>query len=109
MSSVDPFLDIGQWFVANFSNILAAIIYVILGYTIYRLVARQITRLRDQQRLSGHLTYTIDRLIKWLAALIVISAIFSQFGITIGAISGILAVVGGTIPHHYIDTGPGRR
>ena len=97
MSSVDPFLDLGQWLVANVSNILATMIYVILGYVIYRLIARQITRLRDQQRLSSHLTYTIDRLIKWLAALIVISAIFSQFGITIGAISGILAVVGGTI------------
>jgi small-conductance mechanosensitive channel len=97
LSSVDPFLDIGQWLLANVSNILAAVIYVILGYTIYRLIARQIMRLREQQRLSSHLMYTIDRIIKWVAALIVASAVFSQFGITIGAISGILAVVGGTI------------
>ena len=97
MRSVDSFLDLGQWLIVNVSNILAAIIYVILGYTIYRLIARQITRLRDQQRLSSHLTYTIDRLIKWLAVLIVISAILNQFGVSIGAISGILAVVGGTV------------
>jgi small-conductance mechanosensitive channel len=97
LSSIDPFLDLGQWLVANVGNILAAVIYVILGYTIYCLIARQIARLRDQQRLSSHLTYTIDRIIKWVAALVVTSAIMSQFGITLGAISGILAVVGGTI------------
>jgi small-conductance mechanosensitive channel len=97
LSTFDPFLDLGQWLVANVGNILAAVIYVILGYTIYRLIARQIARLRDQQHMSSHLTYTIDRIIKWVAALIVASAVMSQFGITLGAISGILAVVGGTI------------
>jgi len=28
MSSTDPFLDIGQWLVANVSNILATMTYV---------------------------------------------------------------------------------
>ncbi len=97
MNLLDFLNAIGEWVLGNFDKILFPAVFIILGYVIYKVIAREISRLRRQKKLEEHLSYTLNRLIKWIIALAVLSAILAQFGATIGIISGLLTVLGGTI------------
>lgn len=97
MSVVDLLSELGAWVVANLSSIGFSAVMAILGYVVYRVVSRQIAKLREQGTLSRHLAYTLDRIVKWGTALLVVSGIMSQFGVTFAVISGFLAIVGGTV------------
>ncbi len=87
----------GEWILANLDKILFPIITIIIGYIVYKVVAREITRLKAQKRLEDHLAYTFHRVIKWSVALIILSAILAQLGVTLGLVSGLLTILGGTI------------
>lgn len=88
---------LGEWILSNIDKILISVISIIVGYVIYRLIARQVTRLKEQKKLDEHFAYTLNRFVKWAAALAVLSAILTSFGVTLGAISGVLTILGGTI------------
>lgn len=81
----------------NFQNFLLSIITVIIGFFIYKIVSRQITKLKERKVLEEHLSFTLSRISKWVTALLVFSAILAQFGVTLGMISGLLTLLGGTI------------
>jgi len=92
------YLDaLGEWILSNLHNILLSVIAVVVGYLILKATTKQILRLKDEGRLEQHLAYTLNRIAKWIIALAVLSVILSQFGITLGVISGLLTVLGGTI------------
>jgi small conductance mechanosensitive channel len=97
MNLLDYFSSIGEWVLSNFGNLVFTVIVIIVGYVLYKLVAKQIARLRDEKKLEEGLSYTLTRISKWVAILIVLSAVLAQFGVTIGVISGLLTVLGGTI------------
>lgn len=97
MSFVDYVNALGEWTLSNLTNILVSLFVVVVGYVIYRIVDRQIIRLREQKRLDEGLAYNLGRLSKWVAGLAVFSAVLGQFGFTIGVVSGLLTVLGGTI------------
>ena len=63
----------------------------------YKLLTRQITRLKDQQKLEENIAFTLRRIFQWIAGLAVIVVIIAQFGIEVGLIAGLLALAGGTI------------
>lgn len=88
---------IGEWISSNFYPVFFSIVAVIVGYGLYKFITRQITRLKDQKRLEEHLTFTLNRMTKWVILLAVLSVVLSQFGVTLGVISGLLTVLGGTI------------
>ncbi len=88
---------IGEWVLSNIDNVLFSIVAVIVGYVLYKVIAREIARLKEQKRLEEHLAYTVNRVIKWVVVLVVLSAILASFGVTLGVISGLLTVLGGTI------------
>jgi len=94
---LDLFKTIGDWALANFSNIVFSLLTILLGYVIIRLVAREIKSLRNQNRLEQHAAYTVNRIFKWIIFVAVFSVILAQFGITLGEVSGLLTVLGGTI------------
>ncbi len=67
------------------------------GYAIYRVLSREIRNLSYKERLQKHLALTLIRIVKWLSALIVFSAILAQWGVTLGTIMTIATIFGGTI------------
>jgi len=101
MSLLDYLWDsinaLGEWAVANLDKVFFSVVAVIVGYILYKVIASEITRLKNQKKLEQHLAYTLNRIIKWIIVLIVISAILAAFGVTLGIISGLLTLLGGTI------------
>ncbi|HER54311.1 MAG TPA: mechanosensitive ion channel [Candidatus Bathyarchaeota archaeon] len=97
MNPLDFFSGIGDWAVANFSNIVFSFLTVVVGYVIIKLVAREIKSLRSQNRLEQHAAYTMNRILKWIVFVAVFSVILAQFGVTLGEVTGLLTVLGGTI------------
>lgn len=78
-------------------KILISIIAAIVIYVVYRFLARQITRLKEQKRLEEDIAFTLRRVLQWLAILIIMAVVFAQFGIEVGIIAGLLVLAGGTI------------
>lgn len=97
MNPLDFFDAVGEWSLSNLDNIFFSILTIIAGYIIVKLVAREINSLRTQNRLEQHAAYTMNRILKWIVFLIVLSVILAQFGIELGTISGLLTLFGGTI------------
>jgi small conductance mechanosensitive channel len=97
MNPLDFLNGIGEWGVANLPNIVFSFLTIIVGYIVIKLVAREIKSLRNQNRLEQHAAYTLNRLLKWIIFVAVFSVILAQFGITLGTVSGLLTVLGGTI------------
>ena len=97
MNPLDFFDALGEWSILNLRNIFFAILTIIVGYIVVRLVAREINSLRTQNRLEQHAAYTMSRILKWIVFMIVFSIILAQFGIELGTISGLLTLFGGTI------------
>lgn len=78
-------------------KILISVIAVIVIYVVYRFLARQIARLKEQEKLEEDIAFTLRRVLQWLVILIIMAVVFAQFGIEIGIIAGLLVLAGGTI------------
>ena len=92
------FLDaIGEWCLANLPNIVFSFVAIVVGYIIIKIVAREIKSLRNQKKLEEHAAYTLNRILRWVTFVAVFSIILAQFGITLGLVSGLLMILGGTI------------
>ena len=94
MSELEPIKNIVELLSSNLNNILFTIISIMLGYFVYRIISRQINKLKNIQE---HVMYTFDKIFKWLIILIVFSVILGQFGITLGTVSGLVALLGSTV------------
>jgi len=81
----------------NLDRIVFSLLAILLGYIVYRIVDRQIASLREGERLDRHIAYALRRVWQFVTIFVVLSAILAQFGITIGMISGLLALLGGTV------------
>ena len=97
MSLLDYINALGEWVLSNLDKVLFSVVAVVVGYVLYKVISREITRLRNQKRLEEHLAYTLNRIVKWVVVLVVLSALLAQFGVTLGVISGLLTLLGGTI------------
>jgi len=78
-------------------KILISVIAVIVIYVVYRFLARQIARLKKQEKLEEDIAFTLRRVLQWLVILIIMAVVFAQFGIEVGIIAGLLVLAGGTI------------
>lgn len=87
----------GDWVLANLDKLVLSVVTFVVIYVIYRISVREIRSLRAQQKLEEHLTYTLIRIVKWVSAFVIISTVLAAWGVTLGVISGILALFGGTI------------
>jgi len=97
MSVVDPIRELLDWVLLNVDHIVFSVVAVVVGYVIYKIIARQITRLKDLNRLEEDLAFSLSRIAKWVTILFILAVVLSQFGVTLGVISGLFALVGGTI------------
>jgi small-conductance mechanosensitive channel len=97
MSFIDYFSSFGDWLLSNLDQLVISVAIIVSVYVIYRLVVREIRNLKARERLEEHLTYTLIRVVRWASVIVVASAILAQWGVTLGVISGLLAIFGGTI------------
>jgi len=97
MNLLDYVNALGEWVLSSSINIVFSFVALVIGYAAYKIVNRQITRLKEQEKLEEGLAYNLSRISRWVAGLLVLSAVLGQFGVTIGVISGLLTLLGGTI------------
>ena len=64
MSVVDPLSDLTEWVWSNVNNLLFSVAVIIVGYFIYKIITRQITRLKDINRLGEDLAFSLSRIAK---------------------------------------------
>lgn len=86
-----------KWLSSNLWQIVFSTLAIVTVYVAYRFLTRQIAKLEKQRKLEENVAYTLNRIFKWLAGLIILAVIFAQFGIEIGIIGGLFALAGGTI------------
>jgi small-conductance mechanosensitive channel len=97
MNPLDFLNAIGEWAIKNSPNIVFSVLAIVVGYIIIKVVAREIKSLKSQNRLEQHAAYTLNRILKWITFLAVLSVILMQFGITLGEVFGLVTLIGGTI------------
>lgn len=94
MSLLDDFFG---WISSNLGRIVFSAAAIIIVFVVYKLLTRQITRLKEQRKLEDNIAFTLKRVFQWIAGLAIIVVIIAQFGIEVGIIAGLLALAGGTI------------
>jgi small-conductance mechanosensitive channel len=85
------------WFYANWTSIAFSVIGIVIVYVVYKLLARQIERLKGQRRLEESIAFSLNRTFKWISILVILGVVVAQFGFDIGLVAGFLALAGGTI------------
>jgi len=84
------------WFYANWQRLAFSIIGVVVVYVVYRILSKEITKLKEKQRLEENVAVNLNRVFKWLFGLIAIGLLIAQF-IDVGLVAGFMALAGGTI------------
>jgi small conductance mechanosensitive channel len=97
MSSIDFINSLSEWVSANLFSIFLSVVFVIAGYIIFKVIAREIKALKRQKKLEEDVAFTLNRILKWGIFAVAFSLILAQFGIGLGQITGVLTLLGGTI------------
>jgi small-conductance mechanosensitive channel len=66
-------------------------------YIIYKILSREIDKLKNQDRIDENIAFNLNRLIKWVSFLVVLGIMVTQFVVDLTPIFGFLALAGGTI------------
>lgn len=85
------------WLYRNGYNLLFSVIFTVIVYSFYRIISKQIEHLRNESKLEDTGAFLLRRMFKWSSGLIVLAFAFSQFGIKIDLIAGLLVLAGGTV------------
>jgi small-conductance mechanosensitive channel len=94
MSVLDDFVG---WVSSNLDRIVFSTIAIIIVFLVYKLLTRQITKLKEQRKLDENIAFNLKRVFQGVAGLAILAVVFAQFGIEVGVIAGLLALAGGTI------------
>jgi small-conductance mechanosensitive channel len=98
MTALNDFFDACYtWFYANWQSLVFSIIGVIVVYASYRILTKELTKLNKSQRLEENVAANLNRVFKWLFALVALGIVVAQFGFDLGLIAGFMALAGGTI------------
>jgi small-conductance mechanosensitive channel len=97
MSVIDDFFAACcGWFYENWQRLAFSIIGVVVVYVVYRILSKEVTNLKERQRLEENVAVNLNRVFKWLFGLIAIGLLIAQF-IDVGLVAGFMALAGGTI------------
>ena len=94
MSFLEDFI---VWISSNLGRIVFSAISIIIVFAVYKLLTRQITRLKEQRKLEESIAFGLNRVFKWFSVLVVLCIVIAQLGFDIGLVAGFLALAGGTI------------
>jgi len=93
----DLFTALLSWLGVNLIPIIISAITILIGYIIYILIRRQINRLEKKEKLSESTTRNLNKVLKYLIGLLIVSAVFFQFAESLGLVTAMFSLVGGTI------------
>lgn len=98
MNGLSDFFDsCCGWISANWDKIAFSITGLIVVLVVYKLLTRQMMRLKEQRKLEESVVLGLNRAFKWISLLVILGIIVAQFGLEVGIIAGFLALAGGTI------------
>jgi small-conductance mechanosensitive channel len=86
-----------DWFYANWQSLVFSIIGIVVVYVAYRFLNKEVTKLKERNKLEENVAFNLNRAFKWLFALIAIGIVVAQFGFDAGLVAGFVALAGGTI------------
>ena len=86
-----------QWLGANLVNIIVIVVAIIIGWIIYIVVKKQLMKISRKTRLEEQTARNLLKVIRLLLILIISTAILVQFSETLGLITSLFTLVGGTI------------
>ena len=86
-----------DWFYANWQSLVFSIIGIVVVYVAYRFLNKEVTKLKERNKLEENVAFNLNRAFKWLFALIAIGIVVAQFGFDVGLVAGFVALAGGTI------------
>ncbi len=93
----DLFSVVINWLADNFVPLLISAIVIIVGYVIHLILKRQIKKLERKHKLNESTSRNLTKVLKYIIVLIIISAVFFQFAESLGLITTLFSLVGGTI------------
>lgn len=93
----DYFTEIQNWVDQNILPLISAIITIVISYSIYYLIKKQINHLKQKGIIDDSSAKSAKTLIRILLYTIVIVAISIQFAETVGYMAGLITVAGGTV------------
>ena len=85
------------WFYANWQRLVFSIVGIVVVYFVYRLLNKEITKLKGRKKLEENIAFNLNRMLKWVFGLIAVGIVVAQFGFDVGLIAGFMALAGGTI------------
>ena len=98
MTAINDFFNAGYlWLSANWQSLVFSVIGIIVVYAAYRILNKELTKLKESKRLEENVAVNLNRVFKWVFALIAIGVVVAQFGFDVGLIAGFMALAGGTI------------
>jgi small-conductance mechanosensitive channel len=98
MSAISEFFNPSlEWIYSNLGKIVFATIAILIVFVVYKVITRQITRLKEQRKLEENVAFTLKRIFQWVSGLVILAVVFAQFGVEVGLFAGLLALAGGTI------------
>lgn len=86
-----------SWIVSNLESIFFFLIGFVVTYTVYKLISREINRLKDQQKLDENIAFNLNRLVKWISIIAILGLVITQFVVDLSPVMGFMALAGGTI------------
>ena len=93
----DLFQVVLEWFAQNFVPLLISLIIIVVGYVIHSILKREIRRLVKKGKINENTSKNLTRILKYILVLVVISAVFFQFAESLGLITTLFSLIGGTI------------
>ena len=85
------------WLVGNGRSLVFLIFGVMVIYAIYRILSREINKLKNEDKMDENIAFNLNRLFKWVSVLAVLGIVVTQVVVDLTPVFGFMALAGGTI------------
>ena len=89
--------EIFEWVNTNILNLITTALTIAVILVVYKIVTREIDRLRNREMIDHNTAFIFTRISKWTAYIIFTVLIFNSLGIKIDFFLGLWVLAGGTI------------
>jgi small-conductance mechanosensitive channel len=93
----DIFSAIFDWFFLNFFPIVISAGAIIFGYLINIIIKRQLSKMVKNGKMDRNVATNIATLLKYIIYLIIITIILMQFAQSLGLVTALITIMGGTV------------
>ena len=91
------FTRVYDWIDANIASLLTSLLIILVILAIYRILGREIDRLRNSEVIDFNTAFLFKRISKWTIYILIGVLVFNALGIKIDFFLGLWVLAGGTI------------